>query len=152
MGRPVKADLVLARARASSVAGPLDDPRLATLAGRFQEVQVQMVRLAVEAAAECGQILLEGRAVAKRHYQQWVREVLQIDPGTASNYVAVAHLARDAPAFLERHRELGLAKIYKLARVAPDARNQLLKRHDIAGWTTGSSTMLSPRTWCASAR
>src|SRR5262245_39727625 len=127
MGRPGKAKAALVRMANQVELHPLNSAEARALTARFLEVRTQVVRQLVEAGVEMGQILEEGRKRFGGYYAEWVTERLGLVVTTAANYVALYRLARHSPALVERHRELGVAKLYKLARVSTERRDELLR-------------------------
>ncbi|MSP63694.1 MAG: hypothetical protein EXR72_25780 [Myxococcales bacterium] len=109
------------------IVDPVDEPEAAALTGRFLELRRQGVRALVDMAVELGGILLEGRRALQGSYHRWLSERLGIERTTAANYVALAQLGRDSPALIERFRQLGAAKLYRVARLSLEGRHAVLK-------------------------
>lgn len=124
----VRANKAVAAAAPSS---PIDTPEAIALAGRFQELRREGMRTLVDLAVSLGQILIEAKRALKGSYHVWLRERLGLEQSTARNYVAMGQLAREAPAVVERHKELGAAKLYQVARLLPEARHEVLARRDL---------------------
>lgn len=143
MGRRPKAPLVLARTRevdSGAAAGKpdgLDAPAVQTLTARFVEVRATWFRDTVDAVVQMGEILREARERLPRVYTRWVEERLHLDRSTAQNYVRLAEYARHAPGELERHKQLGISKLYKVARLPVEARRALLATPDLVRLTDG---------------
>lgn len=110
----------------------IDSPEAVALAARFHEVRRQGMRGLVELAVELGQILIEAHRRLGRAYRPWLREQLGLEPSTAQNYVAMGRMALDAPALVERHKDLGASKLYQVARLEPPARQAILATPGIA--------------------
>ncbi len=110
--------------------GMLASPEVAAVAARFHEVRDQGTRTFVAMAAELGEILLEGKRLLRGHYRRWLG-TLDIEWKTASNYVALARFAAESPALLERHQLLGVGKLYRIAKLAPAARHEVLRHPDL---------------------
>ncbi|MEK6609152.1 MAG: hypothetical protein AABZ30_15950 [Myxococcota bacterium] len=134
MGRPVKAAQALVRARAHALVS-LDDTRVVRLTERFLELRRQAFRDAVDTVAELGEILREGRTLLAGVYLRWTEDRLGIDYKTARNYEALAHLAAEAPDVIQRFKELGPSKLYRVARLAPAARRVVLRTPDLHDMT-----------------
>src|SRR6185295_5603855 len=103
--RRTKAMVLLARLKADLPADPLDDPRIAKLTVRFQELQHQAFRDAVDTVVELGQILAEARPRLEGHYQRWL-DRLGVSPKTAHNYESMARLSAKQPGIIESWKEL----------------------------------------------
>lgn len=131
MGRPGKAGKALERVDPASIVDPIDSAQAQALVARFLELRRQTARHLVDASTGLGEILDDARRILRGHYQRWLAERLGVEPRTAGNYVALARLARDSPALVERHRELGVAKLYQLARIAPEPRAEILRTPDL---------------------
>src|SRR5262245_32554476 len=114
MARASKAKAALLRMGNQVQLHPLDGAEAGALTARFLEVRAQTVRLVVEAAVEMGQILEQGHKRLGRNYHEWVTQRLGLVAATAVNYRALYRMAHQSPALVERHRELGAAKLYKL--------------------------------------
>ena len=136
MKRPPKSTPALVRA--SGLSSELTAARAtieateAALAARFHEVRRQGLRTLVEVSVECGRVLLEARVALRGRYRLWLKEQLRLERSTAANYISIATLARAAPALVERHKDLGVSKLYQVARLEPDARDEVLGTPDIA--------------------
>ncbi|MHC5038479.1 MAG: hypothetical protein ACYTHM_14295 [Planctomycetota bacterium] len=120
-----KAGEVLARAKGAPVPDPLETTALVRLTARFQELKRQLYRDAVDTAVELGDILREGKAVLTGHYRRWI-ERLGISPKTALNYERLSRLAEEAPRILQQFKELGPAKLYRVADIEKTHRNKIL--------------------------
>lgn len=129
--RPVALTVVARPAPAS----PIDSPEAAALAARFHEARRQGARTLVELAVELGQILLEGQRSLDLAFRPWLRERLGLELSTAHNYMAMGRLAREAPAMLERHKDLGASKLYQVARLEAPGRHAVLSTPGIAQLT-----------------
>lgn len=143
MGRRPKAALVLSRAKDASIAkaddldGGLDTPAAQTLTARFVEVRAAWFRDTVDAVVQMGEILREGRERLSGSYGRWVEERLHLDRSTAQNYVRLAEYARHAPGEFERHKQLGISKLYKIARLPVEARRAVLATPELSRLTDG---------------
>ncbi|MEK6608095.1 MAG: hypothetical protein AABZ30_10575 [Myxococcota bacterium] len=137
MGRPTKAVTALARASAATppTGDPLEAPKVAALTERFLELKRQTLRDLVDRAVELGELLAEARPLLRGHYHRWLDERLGVDSSTAENYVALARLAREDPGLIQRFKELGPAKLYRVARLAPAARRKVLGRSGLDAMT-----------------
>lgn len=145
MGRPGKAQKALARLDRSDLVDPIDSPAAQALTARFHELRRQTTRHLVDASKELGQILDQARQTLRGHYQRWVAERLHVEPSTAANYIGLARLAKDSPALIERHQELGVSKLYMLARLAPEPRAEILRTPDLQGMTDSEFHALTAR-------
>src|SRR5262245_37956125 len=105
MGRPTKARHMAARAAKEPRAVRLSDPRMVELTARGNEVRRTAARSSVDVAVESGRILKLGKHEMQRNFGHWL-EQLKITTETASNYLAVAELDREAPAVVEKWRFL----------------------------------------------
>jgi hypothetical protein len=127
-GRPAKITQALARVKKSPARKPADltDPKLAALTARFQELQAQAYRDLVGAAVELGDILRTGKPLTGASYGAWLEE-LGVSRKSADNYMAMAALARTNPQALERWKELGPTKLYRVARLPAGAQREVLQ-------------------------
>jgi hypothetical protein len=124
----LKAPRILERARELSRRGlGLDDPAVVRFTERFLELKQQAFRDLVDTAVELGEILVEARKALWGNYRRWIRERLQIDRSTADNYSALARLARESPAVIQRWKELGPSKLYQIARLPAPGRRAVLR-------------------------
>lgn len=110
-------------------------PEAEALATRFEELRRQGLRTLVDLAVELGELLLAARPLLHRSFGTWTRERLGLEHSTAGNYVAMALMARQSPQVIERHKELGVSKLYQLARLPAPARQELLRRPDLGSKT-----------------
>jgi hypothetical protein len=130
MGK-TKAGVLAARAaKQPARAVRLSDPRMLQLTARFHEVRRTVACSSVEAAVEAGQILEEGRQELQKNFPHWVAH-LRISRDTADNYLALARLEREAPVVIEKWKFLGPARMYRLAKLPPKRRQEVLKREDL---------------------
>jgi hypothetical protein len=120
------------RARAAAVVAPMDAPAVLRLTERFLELRREIFRNLVDRAVELGELLLEARPLLRGQYQRWLRERLGVDGGTAENYLRLARLARDSPGVLQRWKELGVSKLYRIARLPAPARKKVLRLDRLA--------------------
>lgn len=127
MAKRPKAELVLAKAKERGVEVRLSDPRVQRLAARFLEIRGQSFRYLVDVARETGDLLHEARALLPdpRVFNRFT-DSLDVSRGSAKNFENVAALARHQPAVYEKWKGLGPAKIYRLARMKPEARAKVL--------------------------
>lgn len=106
-------------------------PEIRGLATRIQGLRRDTSRHLVDVGLEVGELLQRAHARARPKleglFQQWVKDVLHIDPKTASNQMALAEVSSVEPNFIEDWKDLGLAKLYHLARLTPKARQQVLR-------------------------
>jgi hypothetical protein len=135
MGRPSKVTTALVRAELVTATEPLDAREVVRLTARFLELKREAFRSLVDRAIELGELLLEGKGVLRGHYMRWLRERLGIEHQTGENYVHLARLAHDSPAIIQRWKELGPSKLYRLARLPPEGRRVVLKRRDVPQMT-----------------
>jgi hypothetical protein len=146
MSRPSKILQALERARLpASASDPLDDPRIARLAERFSELRREAFRNLVDRGIELGEILLEARPLLKGHYHRWLEERLEVQDGTARNYVALAALAHQEPGVIQRWKELGPSKLYRLARISPGGRREVLRAEGLREMTDFEFSALTRR-------
>lgn len=113
-------------------ASPLDGPRAIELAARFHEIRREGLRSLVDLSVQLGRVLIEARQELRGSYHRWARERLGLPSSTTLNYMAMGRLAIEAPALVERHKELGASKLTQVARLAPDARHKVLAIAGIA--------------------
>lgn len=102
-------------------ADPLESRAMIRLAARFQELRRQLFRDAVDTAVEMGDILREGRALSGNRYSHWL-EQLGITYATGRNYESLALLAEEQPRILQRFKELGPTKLYRIALLDDEGR------------------------------
>ncbi len=155
MGRASKATAGLVRVAADrreaahtgrsefKVSDPLDTPDVMVLTARFAEVRSVLFKDTVDATVQLGRILREGRPKIGRNYLRWTRERLHIERSTAANYVRLAELAIHSPAVLERFKDLGVAKLYKLAGLSPEARQLVLRTPNLGRLTDSEFHLLT---------
>lgn len=127
MGRRSKAGPALVRVRAERIVDALEAPEVVRATERFLELRRQILRDAVDTIVELGQILMETRPLLRGHYHRWLTERLHIEPSTASNYMDLARLADASPGSIQRGKELGIAKLYQVARLEPAGRRTVLR-------------------------
>lgn len=134
MGKPA-APRVLPSLRVMSH-DPLDEPEVRALTRKFLEVRRSSHRLHVGATIECGQILAEGREKWLGIYQRWLRERLHLAPGTASKMVALAQWYQKEPLVVRRWKELGVDRLFGLAKLAVPIRKRALANPEVLTMTT----------------
>ena len=132
MGRNVKAKKAIelvkknpAR-RTTRADARFDDGAIRMLEARFFEAHRALVHGTVEAVIAMGGILRDARVKLEGEWTRWAEQRLFLDRSTARNYVAMAELARTSPALVERHKDLGVSRLYRIARLPPEARAALL--------------------------
>src|SRR5262245_59329716 len=89
--------------------GELEAPEVVALTERYQELRRQALRDAVDTAIELGGIVMQVRARMRENFDAWLAHVGTTDR-TARNYAALARLAEDAPAVIQKWKELGPSK------------------------------------------
>src|SRR5262245_22770651 len=125
MGRKTKAFAALARVRAASpqavsaADAPVDEPSLAmrVLTARFHDAKARWYRDTFEAVVEMGTILRQGKKQLGEKYSQWIKEDLHVEQATAMNYIRVAELVQDRPGSTEQYQQIGVTKLYRIARM-----------------------------------
>lgn len=130
-----------------STASPvtLDSPPVGKFTERFLELRRQGFRDLVDMAVELGEILIQARPLLRGVYQKWLREHLGVDPATAENYVALARLSKEAPHVIQRWKELGPTKLYRVARLPPPGRSAIFKVRGLADMTDGEFVEVTAR-------
>lgn len=113
----------------------LDIPEVTALTERFHELRRQGARTIVDLSIELGAILEEGRKVLAGSFHRWLRERIGIEPQTARNYLALARMARESPGVIERWKELGASKLYRVARLPRDGQRAVLRAPRLAEMT-----------------
>jgi len=143
MGRPSKARAILVRAKDTLPTSGPSEQRLERLSGRFGEIREQSYRYLADSSRDAGLVLEEARKilVAKADFNQW-RASLGVSRTSATNFVNVARLARQAPAVYERWRILGPTKLYRVARLAPAGRTAVLAKPGIEELTDAEFALL----------
>ncbi|MHC5037613.1 MAG: hypothetical protein ACYTHM_09890 [Planctomycetota bacterium] len=106
-------------------ADPLERREILRLTERFAELKRQLFRNAVDTAIELGEILREGRRLAGNRFREWTRR-LGITYATARNYESLATLAEVQPRLIQRFKELGPTKLYRLAVLDEKGRKHVL--------------------------
>jgi hypothetical protein len=99
------------------------------LTERYQELRRQAFRDAVDLTIELGQIVIDVHARLREGFGAWLDEVGTTER-TARNYVALARLAAEAPGIVQRWKELGPSKLYKVATLPAPARSKVLRKAD----------------------
>ncbi len=132
MAKRSKAEAGIEVARAKGLPLRLSDPRLQKLGARVAETRKQIYEFLVDRSRDMGEILDEGRALIddRRVYNRWTKS-LGMSRTSALNFRNTTAFAREAPGVYERWRVLGPAKIYRLARISPRAREKVLAAPDI---------------------
>ena len=127
-GRPSKILQTLARAKNTALPVKVEvvDPKIVALAARFRELQQQAFRDLVGAAVEMGGILLEGKRLTGEGFPAFLDD-LAVSRTCAANYMGMAALARRYPQVIERWKELGPSKLYKVARLPESAHREVLQ-------------------------
>ncbi|HEY3235135.1 MAG TPA: hypothetical protein VGJ84_10470 [Polyangiaceae bacterium] len=118
--------LVVARAATLSLPPRLDDPRIVQLGARFLELRSTLFRDSVDTIVELGEILHQGSKLLRGQYVRWLGE-LRVPRSTANRYVQLFLASRQAPGLIQKWKELGPGKLYKLARIEPADRHEILK-------------------------
>jgi hypothetical protein len=138
--RPTRASRLLGQGVATALVpvggergGGLDSPDAESLAERFHDLRRQGFRSLVDLSVELGRLLIDARERLRGTYNRWLRERLGVELTTAANYVALARLATESPATVERFKELGTAKLYRVARLPPEARKLVLHNPNVSG-------------------
>jgi hypothetical protein len=104
---------------------PLERREVVRLTARFVELRQQLFRNAVDTAVELGEILREGRKIVAGRYRDWISR-LGIAYSTARNYESLARMAEEQPRLIQRFKELGPAKLYRLAMLDDKGRKTVL--------------------------
>src|SRR5688572_4210760 len=105
-----------------------EEAEVRRLTERFHDIDSIRRCSAVDICIELGEILDEGRALLGRGYGRWLREQLGLSRAAAECYGALAELCRREPGSVHTHKDLGPAKLVRLARLDPDRRARLLRR------------------------
>ena len=121
-----KAAMVLARARGVKRSDPLEDPAIVRLTERFLELHREAFRNAVDVVIELGEILLEAKPRLPGAYGRWL-ERLGVSLQSAHNYESLAVLSAKHPGVIERWKELGLSKLYRIGALSQEGRKAVLK-------------------------
>src|SRR5262249_51070675 len=102
------------------------------------------VRFVVDRSIAAGRVLLKGAQILRgsRAFRRWLTE-LGVSPATAQNYIKIAELDRHSPGLVERWKILGPAKLYRVARLNPEARQDVLKTPHLIEMTDGEFAQLS---------
>jgi hypothetical protein len=127
MKRRTKAAEALSRARGAFPSDPLEDRKVIRLTHRLLELRRQMFSDAVDTVVELGEILRQGRVILAGHYRRWLDQ-LAISRATARNYERLALTAEEDPRLIQRFKELGTTKLYRLAVMNPEGRKSVLGR------------------------
>ena len=136
MAKKPKAQKALELARSQPLPVRLSDPRVQKIGARVSETRKQTYEFLVDRSRDMGELLDEGFALLadRRLYNRWTKSH-RLSRTSANNFSNTAKLAREAPATYERWRVLGPAKIYRLARLPPRARDKVLAAPDVAPMT-----------------
>jgi hypothetical protein len=68
-------------------------------------------------------------------FHRWLRDKVGIEPQTARNYLALARMARESPGAVERWKELGASKLYRVARLPREGQRAVLRTPRLAEMT-----------------
>ncbi len=74
-----------------------------------------------------GDLLSEGKTLLRARYLEWIDE-LGLTQATASRYVRLHALSVDRPGVIEQWKELGVAKLYRVALLDVPAQQKALKK------------------------
>lgn len=132
MARPtgrLKAIRSIAKARKIRSLDPLQRPEIARQTARFLELKAQQFRDAVDTAIELGEILREVAPQIEGHARRWY-EILGISASAAHNYSRLAALAEGRPDIIQKWKEIGASKLYRVARMSPRGREAVLVKSE----------------------
>ena len=93
---------------------------------RFRQRRARMYGDAVDAVAELGRILIEGRERVPGRFLKWLDE-LEIEQATAARYMRLARLAEEDRGLVRLWKSLGTTKLYRIASIPDDARTKVLR-------------------------
>jgi hypothetical protein len=149
MGRKTVAVTALVKARVVRSEESSLGATAHALTARFHQARADWIRDSVDVVVELGGILLEGKRSLGPAFHRWIAEELHVEPATARNYIRLAEFSRHSPAAIERFKALGVAKLYKIARLPPPARDAVLHTPEVDQLTDGefhtlTSSYLTP--------
>ncbi len=117
------------------VADPLEDPVIRRLTRQVSMLRGQLVHDSAAILMKLGRLLEDGMARLDLHdYKRWLR-ALSISVSTAKHWRAIFRLGRLRPRFLERIREVGAVKLWRLAAMKPKEARRLLATLGVEGIT-----------------
>jgi len=105
----------------------LDSPEILQLTHEIQSLKQTFLSTSSDMVAAIGERLLQAKAkLIHGDWQDWLRDQIHLPARTAQQYMSVAILANQHPELFADLKELGPAKLYRLAVLDEQTLNQVL--------------------------
>lgn len=107
----------------------LQDTEVRALTARFAELRLELFRDAVDTVIEMGKLVSEIRPLVKGQFLAWLASV-GVSAAAAHNYETLAGFAEDHPGLVQKWKELGPTKLYRVVDMTPEGRQAVLRLPD----------------------